>query len=289
MITLIIDSNWEKDFLFKYILGEVRNDNYFFVKSYQLSEQFVNDLLKQSKDFILIFSSNQLSYSQTALIVEKLKPKIIIHNSDEHGTRPEFMNISKHTKLLLLQYGFYHKPLPSNTLHLPLPFLPGIHLNGIPSWDTLKPIELRKYDWSFVGGMKSDRKLAINTFEKGWYDCTSVHTGNLSRIGLSKLYKDSKFVISPRGNISMMCCRTFEAITCGAIPVLAGCTRSEMEDTYNFNVGMSVPFIHANTWYEAVEICKNLKNIEEVQHNCMEWYKQIIDNIKNRIHNVLEL
>ena len=226
MIILCIDSNWEKDYEFKYLLGEVRADNYFMVKSYQLSEQFLQDLMNQTNDFILVFSSNSLSYSQVGVIVAKLKPKIIIHNSDEFGNRPEFTRLSKHTKLLLLQYAFhpYNQPLPSNTLHLPLPFLPGVHLNGIPSWD--KPIKLRKYDWSFVGGMKSDRRLAIKTFIARWSNSTYIHTGDLSRAALSDLYKDTKFVISPRGNRVVMCW-TFEAITCGAIPVIAGCSRAE--------------------------------------------------------------
>jgi hypothetical protein len=296
MNILYIDSGWEKDYLLKYILGTVRAENYYVIQHYQLSDRFLNDLLRNTKDFILVFSSNTLSFNVVKQIAQLLKPKVIIHNSDEYGQRPEFLRLSEYTDLFLTQYAFYHKfTLPCNTMFLPLPFLPGVHEHGIPSWNDIKPPSEREYDWSFVGTLmyKPDRVVAIDTFKSKWPN--SKHytqtDGKASRSKTATFYKNSKFIISPRGNRTVLCTRVFEAITCGSIPVLSGCTKEEVETTFDFEMNddspITIPFLYANTWDEAVELCKNLQNVEKVQTNCIKWYRRINENIIARIKKIV--
>ena len=186
----------------------------------------MNRLRKMSDDFVFVLSSNNITYQTVSEIVNYLKPKIIIHNNDEWGYRPEYLELSKSTPLM--QYAYYYK-VPKNVYN-PLGYLTGVHLNGIPS---LKDANDRTYDWSFVGCLKSDRRIAIDSFINGW-DNATYFAKPTSVTNLANIYKNSKFVISPRGNTSLLCFRTFEAITCGAIPVVSGCTRQELERTYNF-------------------------------------------------------
>lgn len=284
MILLYVECGWEKDYILRYLLNQIQFTNYFVITICQMTQSFLHRLSKMSDDFVFVFSSNNMTYQTASVIVNYLKPKIVIHNSDEWGNRPEYLELSKSTPLMLMQYAYYYE-VPKNVYHLPVGYLTGVHLGGIPSWGDAKPSIDRTYDWSFVGTLKSDRRVAIKSFMNGWDNATYFAKPN-NVTNLANIYKNSKFVISPRGNTSLLCFRTFEAITCGAIPVVSGCTRQELERTYNFQ-NKVIPFIHAETWDQAVQICKNMKNLEEVRKKCIEWYTSINDTIMSQIHQVI--
>ena len=238
-----------------------------------------------SSDFVLVFSSNNLNYTTAEWLTRTLKPKFIIHNSDEHGNRKEFFQLSRYVPLILMQYAFHYN-LPTNVMHLPVAYLPGVHAGGFPDWSSIKLMKERKYDWSFVGGLKSDRAYAIRTFKERWIDATFFE-GNATRVELGDAYKNTRFVISPRVNVNLMCCRTFEAITCGAVPVIANCTKAELEHTYNFG-DRPIPFIYARTWDDAVNLCRSIENLEEIQKRCIEWYQSIHESIRTEIKRVID-
>lgn len=284
MILLYVECSWEKDYLLRYLLNKIQFTNYFIITRCQLTESFLHRLRKMSNDFVFVFSSNNMNYQTASSIINELKPKIVIHNSDEWGNRPEYLELSKTTPLMLMQYAYYYD-VPKNVYNLPLAYLTGVHLGGIPSWDLIPNINERTYNWSFVGGLKSDRRNAINSFIKGWDDA-NYFAKPTSVTNLANIYRKSKFVLSPRGNKSLLCCRTFEAITCGAIPVVSGCTLQEFKRVYNFQ-NNDVPFIYAETWDQAVHICKTMKNVEDVQKRCMEWYISINETIMSQIHRVI--
>ena len=285
MILLYIESGWEKDHLIKYVLQDVRFTNYFVIAREHLTESFVNKLSTMSSDFVLVFSSNNVNYTTAEWLTRTLKPKFIIHNSDEHGNRREFFQLSRYVPLILMQYAFHYN-LPTNVMHLPVAYLPGVHAGGFPDWSSIKLMKERKYDWAFVGGLKSDRAYAIRTFKERWIDATFFE-GNATRVELGDAYKNTRFVISPRGNVNLMCCRTFEAITCGGVPVIANCTKEELEHTYNFG-DRPIPFIYARTWEDAVNLCRSIENLEEIQQRCIEWYQSIHESIRTEIKRVID-
>ena len=66
--------------------------------------------------------------------------------------------------LTFKQYGFNYD-LPANIHHIPVGYLPGVHIGGVPDFETIIPPKQRQYDWAFIGGLKSDRQYAINTFK----------------------------------------------------------------------------------------------------------------------------
>ena len=99
-------------------------------------------------------------------------------------------------------------------------------------------------------------------------------------------YKNTRFVISPRGNVTIMCCRTFEAITCGAVPVIANCSKEEVERTYNFG-DRPIPFIYARTWEDAVDLCRSIQNLDEIQQQCIDWYRSIHESIRTEIQHAI--
>lgn len=285
MILLYIECGWEKDHLIKYVLQDVRFTNYFVIAREHLTESFVNKLSTMSSDFVLVFSSNNVNYTTAEWLTRTLKPKFIIHNSDEHGNRREFFQLSRYVPLILMQYAFHYN-LPTNVMHLPVAYLPGVHAGGFPDWSSIKLMKERKYDWAFVGGLKSDRAYAIRTFKERWIDATFFE-GNATRVELGDAYKNTRFVISPRGNVNLMCCRTFEAITCGAVPVIANCTKEELEHTYNFG-DRPIPFMYARTWEDAVNLCRSIENLEEIQQRCIEWYQSIHESIRTEIKHVID-
>ena len=283
MILLYIECGWEKDHLIKYVLQDVRFTNYFVIAREHLTESFVNKLSNTSSDFVLVFSSNNVNFTTAEWLVRTLNPKLIIHNSDEHGNRIEFFKLSTYVPLILMQYAFHYN-LPPNMMHLPVAYLPGVHAGGVPDWDSIKPTNERKYDWAFVGSLKSDRAYAIRTFKERWTDATFFE-GKATQVELGDTYKNTRFVISPRGNANLMCSRTFEAITCGAIPVIANCSKEEVERTYNFG-DRPIPFMYARTWEDAVDLCRSIQNLDEIQQRCIDWYRSIHESIRTEIQDV---
>ena len=215
------------------------------VYSEQINDSFINKLSSMSSDFIVVFSSNSMTYTMIESLLDKLKSKVVFHNSDENGNRKEFLQLSHHVPLTFKQYGFNYD-LPANIHHIPVGYLPGVHIGGVPDFETIIPPKQRQYDWAFIGGLKSDRQYAINTFKTLWKH-SFYFLGKASQKEVGDVYKNTRFIIAPRGNVNLMCCRVFEAITCGAIPVIANCTKEEMERTFTF-FGRNPPFIYAHTW-----------------------------------------
>jgi hypothetical protein len=284
MILLYIDSGWEKDYIIKYLLKDIHFTNYFVIFNEQLSDSFIRKLCSISSDFIVVFSSNSMSYIMIESLLAKLKPKIVFHNSDEVGNRKEFLQLSHHVPLTFMQYGF-HYDLPTNIYHIPVGYLPGVHIGGVPDFDSIIPPKQRQYDWAFIGGLKSDREYAINMFKTLWQH--SVYfVGQTSTKEVGDLYKNTRFVIAPRGNVNLMCCRVFEAVTCGAIPVIANCSKEEMERTFTF-FGKKPPFVYGHTWEDAVHVCISSQDLDELQQRCVNWYKSITQSIQTKIQKVL--
>ena len=284
MILLYIESGWEKDYIIKYVLKDVRFTNYFVIAREHLTESFIRKLRTMSSEFVVVFSSNNMSYTTIESLVRELKPKVVIHNSDEWGKRKEFVQLSTLVPLMITQYKFYYK-FPTNVLHLPLPYLTGVHVGGVPDFNSVKPPKQRKYDWAFIGELKHDRAYAIRMFKELWKDSVYFE-GKASRVEMSTVYKDARFVIAPRGNVTMMTCRMFEAITCGAIPVIA-CSKEEMEPTFNFG-GRTPQFVYARTWEDAVDACRSIQNLDDMQQKCVNWYKSIHDSIRTEIQYALK-
>ncbi|AYV86765.1 MAG: hypothetical protein Sylvanvirus8_21 [Sylvanvirus sp.] len=163
-------ASWEEDYILE-LLRPVMKD----VNQYEWIVKPIPgpDLryFTQTSDMIgwcvLAFSSNNVKPENVIALCRCLRPKIIFHLSDEWGQQPEFLKLAKFTHLYLRQHNFAHYPLSSfpNAFQIPLGYMKGMFPRNEPvDMFTKKPIALRKYVWSFVGAMKSDRQEMIDCF-----------------------------------------------------------------------------------------------------------------------------
>ena len=144
----------------------------------------------------------------------------------------------------------------------------------------------RRYTWSFAGSLKADRGEAIDAFSQlkpyqlNIYD--QFHDpAQLTSEEYSALLKKSKFIICPQGGCNIDSFRIYEALTCGAIPVvMKNHAMFRCVPTYwhlLFQKVESLPFIVADDWPEAAHVAGELlrKNeVETVQQKCLLFWTE---------------
>lgn len=239
-------------------------------------------------------------------IVKLLKPKIIIHLSDEWGNKEYFQNLYQYTNLLLRQYkhNYYDR---NNIEYIPLGYMNEMlekdYLNI-----KLKLSEERKYIWSFIGDIKKksnkgkiiddiffgtcekypglkEREYMVNKmkfFKSNYY-------GKATKTEMRNIYRESIFVPNCRGNLSLNCFRLYEASLCGAIPIIVG-DEKEIEET--FCREENPPWLTFDSWDNAVTHCKyllkDMDKLNRISRNNISWWKyrvlKIRDLIKNNLH-----
>src|SRR4029078_597870 len=99
---------------------------------------------------IFVFTSNIHNYDEIYNIVSYLKPKIIIHLSDEWGNKAQFQNLANYCQLLIRQHNHNYSVCSdaTNIMYMPLGYMDKMFEHT--SLDlTLKLPKERKYNWSF--------------------------------------------------------------------------------------------------------------------------------------------
>lgn len=228
------------------------------------------------------------SYEQTKNAVLKFKPKIIIQLADEcceehneiHNLLGNFCN------LFLKQYRHESQlsTYTENTTIIPLGYVNGVYNRSV----KIKPIADRKYTWTWVGFLKSDRKEMINCFWNMWKNvtiCNAYIPGN----EVFDLYSESIFVPCGRGNFSLDCFRNYEATIAGAIPVIVG-PMNEIEWTYKFEE--TPPWIYAESWSEALKKCQEIQfdfeTLQKMQNENIAWWNKMVSFLQNKVSKALE-
>lgn len=210
-------------------------------------------------------------------------PKIIIQLIDEYWfEHNEIHNsLGNYCELFLKQHRHHCQveTYTPNTLQIPLGYINGF----FDKTKQIKSVYDRKYNWSWVGNLKSDRREMINHFlniPKGIVGSD----GAINHLEMFDVYNDSIFVPSGRGNASLDCWRIYEALLAGAIPVIVG-SQHEIECTFTFT--QLPPFVYAETWEEASNKCiKLLFGLEQIQFLQIEiksWWKKIMNDIQDKI------
>ena len=136
----------------------------------------------------------------------------------------------------------------------------------------------KKYDWSFIGNLKSDRKEMIDAFSQ-----MSNHFmgNNISKEKMCEIYSQSTFVPCGRGNSSLDCFRLYEASMNGAIPVVVG-FKEEIENTFKYEE--NPPWIFAESWNDAFNKCMSTI-IQSKDVIC--WWENRIQKVRSKILEVL--
>ena len=222
------------------------------------------------------------TYDEVFECVLKTKPKIIIQLSDEFY----FENLQIHNhlanycELFLRQYHHENYLYTMNTIQIPLGYCNGIDFEN----KKIANINNRKYNWAFVGEMKSDRYQLIESFniiEKGF------NGSGFSKDEMSEIYSNSIFAPSGRGNSSLNCFRLYETSLMGCIPVVVG-SKEELDITFMYEE--NPPWVFADSWNDAVQICNelllNVEKLQELQNKNLIWWKTRVDNISKKIENI---
>ena len=96
---------------------------------------------------------------------------------------------------------------------------------------------------------------------------------------------NSIFVMCPRGNVQLECFRIFEALLCGAIPVIAGCSKSEIQKSFShLNLEKKKNcwegWVLGETWEETIQKCQSLlqseNHLQQMQDQNVFWWKSFM-------------
>jgi GR25 family glycosyltransferase involved in LPS biosynthesis len=270
---------WEYDFILNDILPQNLNKSIDFMSLEEVrnsSEEF--DVFVYSARYPNLYPWGYMpTYNETLECVLKTKPKIIIQLSDEfyYEDLQDHNGLANYCDLFLRQYHHPNYTYTSNTLHIPLGYANGC-----------KPhYEEKKYKWSFLGELKSDRQEMIDAFSK-----IPDHFigGGLSKDEMCRIYAQSIFVPCGRGNSSLDCFRQYEASMNESIPVVVA-TKEEIENTFKYE--QNPPWIFAENWDDAVQICldllKNPKELKEHQNKLYIWWAVRVLDIELKVDKVL--
>jgi hypothetical protein len=279
---------WESDFLQEIIPIETARWHWIPVRQGRL-RGLIRCIGRVSHDRggVLVFNSNDLFYPEISFYTRLLKPKVLIHLSDEWGTRLNYSRLANHVGLLVRQHHHGKYSEPKNVAYMPLGYMIGLvggqhttGLHGIP------PISNRQNIWAFAGNPdKHDRPEVLRYFAE-WR--SGVRAQNMTPPEMFELYCNSVFVPSPRGNVRLDCFRLYEASVAGAIPVVAG-SPEEIADT--FCMEQDPPWIIADTWAHAIEKCReelqSPARLQERQTRLLTWWSSRVAGLRLRISEAL--
>lgn len=235
---------------------------------------------------IFVFTSNKNSYKDIEKIVIYLKPIIIVHLSDEFGSRPEYQHLSTYTKLLLRQYNITKYPTYRNIEYLPLGYNTGFKNNSY-----ITPASERRYLFSFVGDIKNkDGDKMINKMsmlKPHFIHLSNPDSNKLKPCEIKDIYVESIFVPSRRGFKRLDCFRIYEALECGSIPIIVG-DDEEIKNTFKYK--QYPPWIFCDSWKNARKKCEKLiesKSINTLQKENYEWWLDTKEYYKKMINKTI--
>jgi hypothetical protein len=275
--------------------GFLYDEFYFLI--YDLFKEFKFELFSKEdieiKEFelgqVIIFTSNLIKFEEIKELVKLIKPRIIVHLSDEVGDKPEYNELGNMCELYLRQYNHRHYSYTENSYQIPLGYTNyGFHNINVIDKFKIKNINPykgnRSIDWSFIGWLKSDRHQMISVMSKienNWIG----NTENINEV--VDVYLNSKFVASGRGNFSLDCFRLYEACACGSIPIVVG-DEYELKSTFNYDV--YPPWLFCKNWEEArlrcEEILKDDMLVEKMRISVIDWWMATLNNFRSKINSV---
>jgi hypothetical protein len=187
--------------------------------------------------------------------------------------------------LFSLRIGFASREYGSNVITVPLN-VPQLFLHAVGKETRVN--DDRRYIWSFVGdGQKQDRPEMLRNLKAlqphflhtydGWNVPNALKPADYARI-----LSDSIFAPSPSGNMHAECYRTYEALHCGAVPIVT---------TRYYEKHFEAPFPVADNWQEACSLMEALRHDENrlarIREACLDWYKDMPDVFRRRVAGAL--
>jgi len=194
--------------------------------------EFVNltNMADIYENAIIVFN-HDIPYIEYIVRYERFKiPFGLIHLSDEYTRDPIQVYDLTMCKFVLRNCYRLECAQHPKVLQFPLGYKKHFWEGGNRQDGFTRSIATREYVWSFAGGMRENRKHAMELFEKIPYHKHKVviETGNSFSVPVSGLLTEdyrnlmlqSIFVLCPEGNVSVDCFRVYEALECGCIPIV---------------------------------------------------------------------
>jgi hypothetical protein len=177
---------------------------------------------------------------------------------------------------------------PRRVLHLPLGYTNGF------THEAIGPdIERRLYVWSFLGHTgKSSRPEMIEAllplrpnFVHATEQGRHQHAGKNE---YQRILRDSIFVPCSMGNVNLESFRVYEALECGAIPILE---KRPGLDYFTRLLG-SHPLPTFGNWRQAARFVASIRDdrnaLGNLQKQCLAWWTGYKQSLRERIDSFLE-
>jgi hypothetical protein len=156
---------------------------------------------------------------------------------------------------------------------------------------TPKDIGRRRFSWGFLGEVKNENRRNMVSRLRGvrgeaFLHVTSGWDAADARRGAaySDVLADCIFAPTPPANVHLECYRTYEALECGAIPVV---------DTDYYRAEFEAPFpVVQPTWEDAPETLNGLLDdraaLERLDAQCREWWAGVKQSYPAKIMALAE-
>ena len=164
--------------------------------------------LSLTRNCAIVFSSNTYTYPAIRAAVQHLQPVLMVHLSDEWGDRSDFDKLTRYAPVFR-QYRHAEYPTrPCLLHHIPLGYISGFRTaknaeEGDASVDShhfAQRFSGRQFAWSFVGTVKQDRQLMLDTMAS--VGPHAIETNGTSPTRMHDIYARSIYV--PAGRVTRL-------------------------------------------------------------------------------------
>ena len=210
----------------------------------------------------------------------------LIHTSDEWERDPtrEIYTLPG-CKCVLRNYWRADLEDLKHVHQIPLGYKRGLHCGELRN--------KREYVWSFVGDPnKSGRQAALSILSEikpHFVHCTTGWKAQncLNMKEYQAILEKSVFVPCMQGNWNVDCFRIWEALECGAIPVVFSPTKNQPGDYFAGLLGKSHPLIVVSDWEQCVVLMESMikqpLQLAAYQQRLFSWWKQYKTDLKKNL------
>ena len=177
---------------------------------------------------------------------------------------------------------------PLRVMQLPLGYTSGfIHE------ESKSEIDRRMYVWSFLGhdgkSTRPDMLEALRTLQPNFVHTTEQNRQkHLSKSEYQRILRDSIFVPCSMGNINLESFRVYEALECGAIPILE--KRPGLD--YFARLLDAHPLPTFGNWRQAASFIASIRDdrnaLVNLQKQCVDWWAAYKQRLRERIESFIQ-
>ncbi len=157
----------------------------------------------------------------------------------------------------------------------------------------IRPVAERRYFWCFAGNLASTRSSMVHHLENikpRFLHITGTRGASATWLAPEEylaILGDSIFVPCPMGNVNLESFRLYEALDCGAIPIVE---RRPFLDYFTELFGRH-PLPSVRDWKEARSLiqllCSDPVRLQNKQDEIREWWRQFETHVSKQVASVI--